>query len=644
MFARPVQKDGVLGAATESVRRARRAAGLDLGTLRESLRNSRTWKSYQKDGDEAGSLVDARVASSKGFDGSVEIGECREVIKTLRRKAASGEGVDQDPAQCPEGGSKAKAEPWSVGLKFMFESSLDFEALRKSMRCIASGKKFLRSLSQDELGGEAPASEADIEAVHQVLEEVDQETDSLLSKLEELRSPLQMSEDCSPLQGIVLQTIAGEAVECNTSGNNGIFRAEVGGSEEVIQVRLVFHRTFKRAIRVSVDGIVISTHDHSVLELKDRGQESEFCLEIEYPENDSTLVSDQYLLRVLRHHQDATPRQSQRKRRNPVRAKGRKGSVLQEVDMENIRKLEKQLERLEMHLDSRGATMGLAEAPDQEEGAEIRRTLTPQSPLARQDWSGSSDEDDYSTRESVGNAPSCFTPPTAGKAAPADPSPPCPGSAETTGTNYSSLAEAHKNIHNIKQSLQARISRRRKEDKDRLAMASERILRLENQFKKQTEDVHSEMRNFKKECEKEVSRAREEAVERQHLFEESTTRKLSEMQDEVREFSDRLFGSISEEKSLIYSKSKQLESRLDDKVGHLVGLLESIQQCASDSSRNVEQRLREAESQHKSLRGDFAQLSRKMVSMESRNDQFRESVLADISALEQLMHRQRSHA
>ena len=177
-----------------------------------------------------------------------------------------------------------------------------------------------------------------------------------------------------------------------------------------------------------------------------------------------------------------------------------------------------------------------------------------------------------------------------------------------------------------------------------MAMASERILTLENQFKKQTEDVHSEMRNFKKECEKEASRAREEALERQRHFEESTARKLSKMQDEVREFSDRLFGSISEEKSLIHNKSKQLESRLNDKVGHLVGLLESIQQCASDSSRNVEQRLRDVESQHKSLCGGFSQLSRKMVSMESRNDQFRESVLADISALEEFMHRQRSRA
>ena len=84
-----------------------------------------------------------------------------------------------------------------------------------------------------------------------------------------------------------------------------------------------------------------------------------------------------------------------------------------------------------------------------------------------------------------------------------------------------------------------------------------------------------------------------------------------------------------------------LERRLSDKVGGLVALLESVQRTALESSNRVDQRLKMGEERFEQIRWDVSRLDGRLTEMKAKEDEFRASVLEDISALEQLMHRQR---
>ena len=141
-------------------------------------------------------------------------------------------------------------------------------------------------------------------------------------------------------------------------------------------------------------------------------------------------------------------------------------------------------------------------------------------------------------------------------------------------------------------------------------------------------------------------------IQRQQDFEVSTDRKLSGFREDINSFSETLFGKIYEEKSLIQEKSKQIEQRLTEKVGNLVSMLGAVQTAVTSSSQNFDKnisdldnsrkllhnRLLNAESQFTSLQSELFQLDRKMASVEKMSLGFKESVLADISALEELMH------
>ena len=629
MFMKPQQKDPSLGATTDALARAQ-PPSRDLASLRESFANHRTWRAYQD------------------LDKPIKVlGECREVIKGLRNKA-SADKPSAKPAGAGGGDQKKEEDRCGLGLRFMFES--DFETLRKSVLAIATGREFLRSVNE-----QAPASQSVLAAV----EGLDAQGASQQSTLpfpppKSARStPVHYSlrEDCSPLQGILLQTMDGESVACASAENNGIFHAAVSKGVEVIQIRLIFHSQFfgmgpDSRVRVWLDGILVPTQGVSVVELK-KG-ETEIPLEIEYPENPKTLVSDQYLICV------------QQSQRTPFASLGGTNSPhaerLPETDMKKLRKIEKQLGKLEEHLDMNATTMarlqGASQAttragpgenghPSADKG--VRRTITPRSPLGGHNIFRDEDESVYSSsRQSPVDEPKTHATPEAGAQGLRQASPPCPGT-ERSQTSYSSLELAHKNIHNIKQNLQARLSRERKAEEDRMATACERILKLEGQLREQREEVHTEMRDFRVACLSESRQIKDETDKRQTSFEEAANEKLSAMQKDLRHFTRRVSKNIAQEKSLIETRSKEIESRLEERVGGLVTMLEAVHKATKDTSKLVHRRLDQAESHFQSLHFDVSKLGKKVNSMEERTGEFRESVMADISALEEMIHRQRAN-
>ena len=629
-FVRPRHKDEVLGAATESVRRARTAAAKDFTTMRENFVNTRTWRYYQ----EAERGADEPVVVSTPCDGAVvDAGERREVTRSGLTPANSG---SKKPVA---------TDPWELGLSFVFESTLDLETLRRSLRYIEAGKRFLLSL------GDRDASHCPEEpALSEVADKED--IDSIFSKLEEVRRRTPPASahavDCSPLQDVLLEEVTGRALFCDVSSNDGIFRSEVPGPVGKVRITLIFDPSFASAIRVWVDGVPVCAKSPSVLDLGSAGSDSEFTIEIEYPESDSTLVSDQYLLRVTRlvgEHEAAraSPEKEHRQTsisrpRSPLTriASSREPSLGAGVEDESLRQLERQLERLERHLELGPASVGTAgsamrrgvlakvQVEDREDASGTRRTLTPKSPLATQVFSSSSSDEETSSRgsrESVAEAQ--------GYASPA-------GSVET---NYSSLEEAHRNIHNIKLGLRARIAGR--QGRDRVSVATERILRMERAMKKRTEDVRGEIDSFRTELGERDTRAREEAAQRQRDLEARTDRGIAEVRGDLERFSEGVRGSIAKERELIQRTTVDLERRLSDKVGGLVALLESVQRTALESSNRVDQRLKMGEERFEQIRWDVSRLDGRLTEMKAKEDEFRASVLEDISALEQLMHRQR---
>ena len=96
-FVRPRHKDEVLGAATESVRRARTAAAKDFTTMRENFVNTRTWRYYQ----EAERGADEPVVVSTPCDGAVvDAGERREVGATVLQGLYASAAVAAAPNIC----------------------------------------------------------------------------------------------------------------------------------------------------------------------------------------------------------------------------------------------------------------------------------------------------------------------------------------------------------------------------------------------------------------------------------------------------------------------------------------------------------------------------------------------------------------
>ena len=164
---------------------------------------------------------------------------------------------------------------------------------------------------------------------------------------------------------------------------------------------------------------------------------------------------------------------------------------------------------------------------------------------------------------------------------------------------------------------------------------------MERAMKKRTEDVRGEIDSFRTELGERDTRAREEAAQRQRDLEARTDRGIAEVRGDLERFSEGVRGSIAKERELIQRTTVDLERRLSDKVGGLVALLESVQRTALESSNRVDQRLKMGEERFEQIRWDVSRLDGRLTEMKAKEDEFRASVLEDISALEQLMHRQR---
>ena len=535
-------------------------------------------------------------------------------------------------------------------LSFQLDVPLDLSSINKAAsRC----KRRNESMETHAISPSSCGERHKTEISKQQSRLVSSPSPSALAVEEETRR--RISEDCSPLQGILLQTIEGREIACNTSKNDGIFQAFVSSNVNLLQIKLMFHSMFKQDITVHVDGIVISTHNQSVLELQE-GQ-SEFCLEIDYPENDNTIVSDQYLLLVHRgsSSQNAIQQQEDSARETlsimpPVpEEREREGKTKLDYDIENIKTLESQLEKLEEHfalnlnmLNSSIAPKrgGTGTAPAAENHGtngllqkEVKRQITPDSPLV---FSGFLD-DNESVFSSHGSA--CDESPTSS-----------PSSyRRTIKRDKAPRGKLSSRTEMGIEPTGASMENRKIGSKERLAIASERILRLEAQFNQQTSEVHKGMRAFRDEFMLESDRTRNEVVHQQKKFESSATKRMSEMQQNIDNFAHSLFGKISEEKSFIQVKSKEIEERLNQKVGKLLNMLEAVQEATACSNQNVNReemnRLRQSQkSLHdkvdqtlervSTLRGDIS-------SMQNKSNDFRASVLADISALEELMHNEK---
>jgi hypothetical protein len=637
-FRYPQPKEASLGESTELLKQTRAAAPSDSSQNQNGSRRANFPKFLSSMKENFSNKLDA--AKEKNSDGGTQnkgtkesrvLKECRDAIKTLRRKTTvspyENEWAMMDAIQ-----GRESEEP---ALSFQLDVPLDLSSIGKGRKKPPLESHVISPSYED-------GHKTTVFTAQQL------QTNPLVSSpLVAVEGRHQFSEECSPLQGILLQTIEGREVTCNTSKNNGIFQASVASNVNLLQIKLMFHSMFKQDITVHVDGIVISTHSQSVLELQE-GQ-SEFCLEIDYPENDNTIVSDQYLLLVQRGSSSSpSPQpdlamQQQDSRMSLACGTGGEEKSKLDHDIENIKTLESQLEKLEEHfalnlnmLNSSisqkpgGPAKAAAALDDPDAGnnagslslqKEVKRQITPDSPLV---FSGFLAQDDESVFSSHGSA--------------------CGGSS-TTSTPLSSRrktkrdgvshTETHgrsneSNENNIRSSV---TEKGKIGSKERLAIASERILRLEAQFNQQTSEVHKGMKTFQEEFMLESDRTRKEVIHRQNKFESSTTKKMSEMQQNIDNFAHSLFGKISEEKSLIQVKSKEIEQRLNQKVGKLLNMLEAVQEATVASSSPNSDR-----EEINRLRQSQKRLHDKVSSMETKTNDFRASVLADISALEELMH------
>lgn len=676
MFVYPRPKAAALGEETEAMRRAMPASpqsvevvnyrkyvphrnGIETSSFPDLLSSAQEkcatkWEKALRCLPRPKPEVDFAKSEAQEEKGSVIFAECRELIKSLRRRTEASTFTDGAQMTMETLQGNRNDEPL---FSLSFEAPVPFSGIwnRRSQEDLPEGstnKKLLKGItisdSCEARSTDGETSLASVERSNNYPSNPDRD--------------FKISEECSPLQGVFLKTLNGEAVECNTLENNGIFHAKVSGNIDLLQIELVFHSMFQKRIKVSVDGVQISVHNQSVLELKEGG--NEFSLEIEYPENNSTLVSDQYLICIQRDSLadgQAPPTKSECEQASvpglisstvgDARISDMKAQESLEYDLENIKELERQLEKLEERftsnlnmLNSHAASHEniLEDVASKSESLhrQVKRHITPNSPLVGDIFPDNEEESIFSSQGSSCDAFESGTPSSDSRTRRSGGVGP---EKEEEGSQASSLAKAYKSIDSMKQDLQAERARR---------IASERIQRIESHFIQHTEEVRNDMRSFKFEFEEKADKTRDEMIQRQQDFEVSTDRKLSGFREDINSFSETLFGKIYEEKSLIQEKSKQIEQRLTEKVGNLVSMLGAVQTAVTSSSQNFDKnisdldnsrkllhnRLLNAESQFTSLQSELFQLDRKMASVEKMSLGFKESVLADISALEELMH------
>ena len=294
-FRYPQPKEASLGEGSEFLKQTR-AVSSDSSQNRNGFRRANFPKFLSSMKENFANKLDAAKEKNsdvgrqnEGKKESRVLKECRDAIKALRNKTKvspyQNEWAMMDAIQ-----GRESEEPV---LSFQLDVPLDLSSINKAAsRC----KRRNESMETHAISPSSCGERHKTETSKQQSRLVSSPSPSALAVEEETRR--RISEDCSPLQGILLQTIEGREIACNTSKNDGIFQAFVSSNVNLLQIKLMFHSMFKQDITVHVDGIVISTHNQSVLELQE-GQ-SEFCLEIDYPENDNTIVSDQYLLLVHR--------------------------------------------------------------------------------------------------------------------------------------------------------------------------------------------------------------------------------------------------------------------------------------------------------------------------------------------------------
>jgi len=633
-FHYPRPKDSRLGRATASMMRARpaspestearhyrkyvpRRSGADaardelppptlpafLTSLHERFAG-KPWQ-YPPGKSAAEETIHASAAREGSASGHPVLQECRALIKSLRRRTEASPFKDEGLTVDTIRGHKSEDPLFTLS----FEAPLSLNLLKRGAR-------------------EAPASNGrDISPYCEPKHAAD------------LAADLAAGDECSPLQGLLLQTVKGEPVACRTCAEeDGIFLASVAGSLELLQIQLLFHPSFGQQVKVTVDGVLVPAEGQSVLELGGEGRESEFCLEIEYPEDNNTLVSDQYLLRVQRgggRGEALVPESPALAAPRASRPRG-EGETEIEHEIEHFMRLEKQLETLERHFAENGN-----DVPTSGRGRQVKRHFTPNSPLATEDLF---QDDSVSLASSQGSAYNSTSPLRLSSDALESP---LGVAGHRQRKTISSSTKAHLQATKVKSRKAAANA-----DTERLAVASERIQRLEAQLSQHREVVQNHMSEFHSDYKLHAESTREELVGRQRGFEQSASQRLDEMQQSIRDFSDSLLGRIEDEKSLIQEKSKRIEERLNEKVGSLVEMLQVVQETTVSSSKRVDERLGtldksqgllhdrllKTESQCSSLGDDVAALDRSVRGMESRNTGFKEAVLADISALEELMH------
>lgn len=222
-------------------------------------------------------------------------------------------------------------------------------------------------------------------------------------------------------------------------------------------------------------------------------------------------------------------------------------------------------------------------------------------------------------------------------------------------TPSSKLNDTREKISYIKQSLHANAAKKKMEEDRKMASAMDRICKLEQQLRDESQQHRKDHIALHADVTSQVNKTREDALQRNQAFQTTVEERVVNMQQMVHKFSHDIFARIEEEKELIHDKSKDIECRLCEKLGKLTDVVEGVQAASSASQAKIQselngltglniqvnKRLSELERGSSSLNDKFSAMDRRMKYMEHSSEDFKTSVCADISALEELMQNEK---